>query len=113
MDKAPASLIDAQPSSLQPGYGGTAGINQYVLRPGQPYLSGAHILSAVKALSGVPYWMAGLAIQTCNNMYITAPEPAQKSKITHSASQLYTAGQYAVGQAPTSGIFTGVEDTCS
>lgn len=114
MDSTPASLIDAQSSVLQPPYNGTDGLDQYVVRQGtRPYLSGAYIMSAVRAVAGVPYWMAGLAMQTCTNMYISAPEPATKSQITHQAQQSISAGQYGVGAAPTSGIFTGVEDHCS
>lgn len=112
MDKQPASLIDQQTSTLQPK-SGAPGINQYVLRPGQPYLSPAHTLTANNGPFGVPYWMSGLAVQTCNNMYITAPVPQKKSTITHQAKQLYSAGQYAIGAAPTSGVFTGVEDHCA
>ena len=112
MDKQPASLIDQQHSVLQPATG-ALGINQYEIRPGQPYLSGAHTLSANNGPFGVPYWMSGLAVQTCNNQIITAPVPQKKSIITHQAKQIYSAGQYVVGQAPTSGVFTGVEDHCA
>lgn len=112
MDKTPATLIDAQDSVLQPPYAGTAGLNEYELRAGQPYLSGARVLSVVRAVAGIPYTMVGLAVQTCTNMIISAPEPQKKSEITHQAVQSVSAGQYGVGQAPTSGIYTGVEDAC-
>lgn len=114
MDKTPATLIDALASAFTPHpYDINAEIGQYNIRPGQPYLSGAHTITAEIGPFGVPYWMQGLAVQTCTNMYISAPEPPIASTITHSAQQTISAGQYAVGAAPTSGIFTGVEDTCN
>lgn len=113
-NKNPASLIDAGQSTFMPhGNDINAVIGQYNIRPGQPYLSGAHTITAVNGPFGIPYTMQGLAIQTCNNMYISAPEPPIASTITHSAKQTVSAGQWAVGAAPTSGIFTGVEDSCT
>lgn len=88
-------------------------IDQYVLRPGHPYLSGASTLTALVGPFGVPYHMQGLALQTCVNRYISAPSPWRASTITHSTKTLSTTGQYAIGAAPTSGIYTGVEDSCS
>ena len=89
-------------------------INQYQQRACVPYFSPAHIIQAFPILGpfGIPYKMFGLPVQTCTNMYISAPTPYQASSITHQANTLYTAGQYGIGQAPTSGIFTGVEDKC-
>lgn len=114
MNKTVAALIDATKSVFQPQ---PADVNttleQYVARPGQPYLSGAHTVTAQLGPFGVPYWMQGLPVQTCNNEYITAPVPQEKSAITHQAQLLYAAGQYGIGSAPTNGIFTGVEDHCS
>lgn len=89
-------------------------IDQYELRPGnRPYLSPVYVTTAVNGPFGVPYWVEGLPIQTCNMSIITAPDPGQKSAITHQAKLVYQAGQYGVGTAPTTGIYTGVEQECS
>ncbi len=115
MNKAPASLIDAFQEVIQ---GETQSddinpiIDQYVLRPGAPYLSGAHTMNAATGPFGVPYWMQGLAVQTCNNAYYTAPAPWQANIIIGAANTINSAGQYGIGAAPTAGIFTGVEDHC-
>ena len=117
MNRQPASLLDQQTSTIG-GLGQddiTGIIDQYQLRVGtRYYLSPATIVSNIGLLGpwGVPYWMQGLATQTCNNNYITAPTPWQAAQITHEVKPLYAAGQFAVGQAPTSGVFTGVEDSC-
>jgi hypothetical protein len=113
MNSMSPALIDQQDSVFT----GTSSditpvIEQYSLRAGTPYLSPSHIISAVLGPWGVPYWMQGLAMQTTNNNYINAPRPYLASSITHQAGNLYTAGQYGIGQAPTSGVFTGVEDHC-
>lgn len=90
------------------------GLEQYVLRPGAPYLSPAFIIDTYPNLGpwGIPYHMQGLAVQTTTNMIITAPEPWRASAITHSTKTLSTKGQYVAGAAPTTGIYTGVEDSC-
>lgn len=108
-----ASLIDAVASAFSPP---TDDINPIIqqseLRPGQPYLSGAHILSTQRPPWERAYVMQGLAMQTTNNMYISAPEANQKSIITHKTQQIVQAAVTGSGSAPTTGIFTGVEDHC-
>lgn len=112
MDSQPAALLPYAPN-IQPGPGDiNAALDQQMVRPGQPYFSAAYIMSADLGPWGVPYWMRGIPLQTCTNMYITAPGPWQKSIITHAAQLAYSAGQYAVGSAPTGGVYTGVEDSC-
>lgn len=112
MNKAPSTLlegiVESIPSPAMDDINPT--LQQYQLRPGIPYYSPAHITTAVNGPFGVPYWMQGLAIQTTNNMYIDAPQPFQASTITHPAETLYSAGQYGIGSAPVSGIYTGVEE---
>jgi hypothetical protein len=111
MNKTPATLLDAQLSVIGPRQ--PEAIQQYVLRAGAPYLSPQFISQAPTHQSGVPYWMQGIAMQTCNTLQISAPEPYQKSSITHSSPTVYQAGQYAIGSAPTTGVYTGVEGACS
>ncbi len=89
-----------------------ATIDQFVLRAGAPYLSPAHTMTAIIGPFGVPYWMRGLATQTTAVMKISAPEPYLASTITHAANTLYSLGQYGIGTAPTSGVYTGVEGSC-
>lgn len=113
MNKTVAALLTAVGITPPPDTGINGTLDKYVLREGQPYLSPAHIMSTDNGPWGVPYWMEGLALQTCVNMYVSAPEPWQKSTITHQAQTTYTAGQYGNGQAPTSGVYTGVEDSCT
>ena len=112
MNKQPATMLP-QSFYYQPPDSGINGIlDKYVIRPGIEYLSGASIMESVRGPYGVPYWMEGLAMQTCNNQYITAPTPWQKSLQFHTTPVTYTAGQYGNGGAPTKGVYTGVED-CS
>ena len=113
MNKLSATLLDASESVFQPKYDINPIIGQYELRSGTPYLSGVHTVTAVLGPFGIPYKLTGLAMQTCSNFYISAPEPYQASSITHKANVLYTLGQAPVGQAPVSGIYTGVDDGCS
>lgn len=109
MNKQPAALLTANYSEHSPDY---LGINQYEFRVGAPYLSPEKVVYYAGGPFGVPYWMEGIAVQGTNFGYITAPTPWQASIITHSANTLYTAGQVAYGQAPTSGVYTGVEEAC-
>lgn len=111
MNKFVPALIDANVPTLDPS-SPDAILSQYNLRIGSNYLSPSYITTTSVGPFGVPYWMQGIALQTCNNNYITVPTPFQNSIITHAANAIYTAGQFAIGQAPTSGIYTGVEDNC-
>jgi hypothetical protein len=88
-------------------------IRQYEERPSIPYSSPAFQVTPQFGPFGVPYWMQGFPMQTCNMQTITAPLPYQKSKITHAVGQSYRHANTAIGQAPTSGIYTGVEDSCT
>ena len=112
------ALVDQQPSQLPRTTPTRDDINpiisQYNVRWYVPYLSGAATLSALENNGpwGVPYWMQSLPIQTTNNDYITTPEPVERSRITHRVDPLSNAGQAPVGQAPTKGVYTGVEDHC-
>lgn len=113
MSNFSAALIDAGSSSLVTVHSDiNAVINQYTTRYGVPYFSPSYVMTVGNGPFGVPYHMQGLAMQTCNNMYISAPEAYHKSTIYHSAKTLHTAGQYVIGQAPTAGVYTGVEDHC-
>ena len=116
----PASLLDAIASTFGPTPQDDINpiIDQYILRQGAPYLSPAYIVQSFPTLGpfGVPYWMQGLAVQTCTGFTdspnLGAPRPYQNAQIFHHAQNALSAGQYGIGQAPTKGVFTGVEDSC-
>lgn len=113
MNKQSAQLIPAVGIQPPPDTGINGVLDKYVQRVNSTYLSPANTLYYQSGQFGVPYWMQGLALQTCVNMYISAPEPWQKNILTHQVSTIYNAGQYGNGQAPTNGVYTGVEDGCS
>jgi len=85
-------------------------IATYGERRSLPYLSPDALVSAPKPWEGVPYTMEGLPLQTCLLLEIDAPTPPHSRAETYKAEVLGTSNQYAVGQAPTSGIYTGVEE---
>lgn len=113
MNKTVAALLTAVGIQQPPDTGINGVIDKYVQRVGSTYLSPAHTMNVENGPFGVPYWMEGLPIQTCNNMTITAPGPWQKNIMFQKSPVTYTAGQYAIGQAPTRGVYTGVEDGCA
>lgn len=112
------ALIDQQPSQLPRELPNRDDINPYIstynVRYINPYLSGNYIIEALPTLGpwGIPYVMQGLAVQTCEEMFISTPEPNMRGIITHRADALSNAGQTPIGTAPTTGIYTGVEDHC-
>lgn len=116
MNKTEMAMVDQQPSVIgnRPPDDITPVIQTYNTRYATPYLSGAAIIDAYegKAPHGIPYWMTGIQMQTCNNQSITAPRPYMKSSMTHIARPISQVGQAPALQAPTSGIFTGVQDQC-
>ncbi len=85
-------------------------IASYEWRPSIYYPSPARQVTPVFGPWGIPYKMLGIEIQNTNFQHIEAPIPPQKSIITHPVYAIYNAGQYAFGQAPTSGVYTGVSD---
>ncbi len=84
-------------------------IATYGERPSLPYLSPDALVYAPKPHEGIPYTMEGLPLQTCLLIEIDAPIPLHSRAETYKAELLGTSNQYAVGQAPTNGIYTGVE----
>ena len=115
MNKFDSALVDQQPSTIGPTSSDINPLIQsYNTRYMTPYLSGAHIIEALPTLGpfGVPYWIQGIPPQTCNMNAITAPHPQQRSSMTHIVRPTRQAGQVAFGQAPTRGIYTGVEGSC-
>jgi hypothetical protein len=86
-------------------------LQQEELRPGAPYFNPAHIVSAVKHGYGVPYWMQGLPMASWPNLYIAAPDRLKDTQF-HTAQLLQANAVVGSGAAPTSGIYTGVEDHC-
>lgn len=87
-------------------------LGQYELRAGAPYFSGAHIMTAQVGPFGVPYWALGLAIQTTKVVTYGAPEPYKADVQFRIANQIVSNPVSSFGQAPTSGVYTGVVDDC-
>lgn len=115
MNSTVSALVDQQPSTIGPTSSDINPLIQsYDTRYMVPYLSGAYIVEALPTLGpwGTPYWMQGIPLQTCNMNAITAPHPQQRSSMTHIVRGTQQAGQVAFGQAPTKGIYTGVEGSC-
>jgi hypothetical protein len=112
MNNAPAALIDQQPSTIGPKEPSL--LQQYNVRWMNPYLSGRHIVDTYPELGpfGFPYYMAGIATLTCEMFRINAPVAQQRSSMTHIVRPISAVGQAPFGQAPTSGIYTGVEGSC-
>lgn len=90
-------------------------IAQYEIRESIPYQSAAYQVGADFGPWGVPYWTTTNPLQfgTLNTDIIAAPPPPQKSVIFHHTPVIRNAGQFMIAQAPTSGIYTGVEDSCT
>lgn len=88
-------------------------LRQEQVRAGATYYSPAHLMNVVKHHYGTPYWMqpAGLPIQTMMNVTVSAPA-RQSSKAVYSATGAIQTTVIGSGSAPTSGIYTGVEDHC-
>lgn len=118
MNKQPATLIPADFGTHQsrPDVD-NLGISGYQTRPGRVYLSPQEVIN----WSGGPWSFAPMGaalymgLQTCQIFYGEAPEPWQKSALLQAQdTPLYSAGQAPFGQAPTSGVYTGVHsDGCS
>lgn len=85
---------------------------QYELRAGAPYLSGAHVMTAQLGPFGVPYWAMGLPVQTTKVALYSAPTPYRSDVQFHVANQIVSSPVSSFGQAPTSGVYTGVVDDC-
>lgn len=83
----------------------------YEERKSLPYLSPAALVASPKPWEGIPYRCEGLPLQTCAMIDIEAPYPVHSRAQNYQADLLRTSNQYAIGRAPTSGIYTGVEGT--
>lgn len=115
MNKTPATLVQADFGTHQsrPDQD-NLGITDYQTRAGRVYLSPAEIINWSGGPWGIPWKALYMPLQSCQLFYGTAPTPWQKDiQFQAQETPLYTAGQYAIGSAPTSGIYTGVhEDGC-
>lgn len=112
MNSTPAALLDQQQSVIGPK--DPSPLQTYNTRFMNPYLSGAYIINTYPDLGpwGFPYYMAGIATLTCENFILNTPNPQQRSSMTHIVRPISNVGQAPFGQAPTSGIYTGVEGSC-
>lgn len=87
---------------------------QQEVRAGATYFSPAHLVNYQKHWYGVPFWMipAGLPYQQMYLATFSAPAQPHMQSLTITGGTLQAA-VLGSGQAPTSGIYTGVEDSCS
>lgn len=116
--------MNTQPATLIPADHGThasspdvdtLGISAYQPRPGQAYLNPEKIVNWAGGPWGTAYWAIGQALQTCGLWTATAPSPWQKSALLQAqGTPLIGNNQAPIGQAPTSGVYTGVhEEGCN
>ena len=84
-------------------------IAKYQERRSLPYASPAHLVVSPTPHRGIPYVMLGLPVQTCEMIDIEAPIPPHSRAYTYQAEVQRSSDQYGIGQAPTVGIYTGVE----
>jgi hypothetical protein len=82
------------------------------VRPGATYLSPAHLMNYQKHWSGTPYWMQPAGIPYGQMYTDTFSAPAQPFKQGFIANGVQQSAVFGSGQAPTNGIYTGVEDSC-
>lgn len=112
MNSSTAALLDQQQSVIGPRQ--PEAIQAYNVRYATPYLSGTYIVNTLPTLGpwGFPYYMAGIATLTTENFVLNTPNPPERSSMTHIVRPISAVGQAPFGQAPTRGIYTGVEGSC-
>lgn len=82
--------------------------------PGSPWFQPAHIMSAsTGAHSQAPWTMQGYNNLPWLAVTVSAPALAKARPEYHTAQTITQSQVLGVGQAPTSGIYTGVEDVCN
>lgn len=81
-------------------------IAHYTLRAGAPYLSPTNVTTRPPGIYGVPYWMQGFALQTCNLFVTTAP-PNTQAQLYRTPTQPIAKAP-PTGSAPTTGVYTGI-----
>ena len=83
-------------------------------RAGATYYSPAHLISYEKHWSGVPYWQipGGIPYGQMYTNSLFAPDPVYAQPVLAPSIPVQTAVLGSV-QAPTTGIYTGVEGTCN
>lgn len=86
-------------------------LRQQEIRPGAPYFSPAHMMQVDRGSFGVPYWIDEFPLQGMFPLTISAPD-APHSVAQYTAQQQIQTAVIGSGSAPTSGIYTGVEDHC-
>ena len=86
---------------------------EWIWYPGAPYPEPAHIMSADAGPAGqAPWTMQGFNFQSMLGVTVSAPALAKAVPEFHTALVLPNTVVIGSGQAPTSGIYTGVEDSC-
>lgn len=86
------------------------------LRPGAVYRSPAHLVNYQKHAYGTPYWQqpGGIPLQTMLSVTVSTPERERIKGINfYPINQSQQTAVKGYGQAPTNGIYTGVEDVCN
>lgn len=85
------------------------------IRPGYTYNSPAHLVNWIKHQYGTAYWMepGGIPLQTMLSVTVSSPTYKRLKNVNfYPIHQPHMQTVIGYGQAPTSGIYTGVEDNC-
>lgn len=88
-------------------------IARYQLRAGANYLSPSTVTTRPPGIFGVPYWMQGITLQTCDYFITTAP-PNTNAILLPQPTQ-HIAKAPPTGSAPTTGVYSGrphVQEHC-
>jgi hypothetical protein len=88
-------------------------LEQNEVRSGATYYSPAHLVNYQKPYHGVPYWMTPGGIEPYQMYIATFFAPLSTYGAATPATGVQQTAIYGSGQAPTSGIYTGVEDHCN
>lgn len=87
---------------------------QYNVLVGTVIFNPAHLIDAPRPEQSTPYHVLPIRNRTTAQVYYSAPTYAFKNNMLYPVKAIVP-GQYgvAVGQAPTSGIYTGIPSGCS
>jgi len=87
-------------------------LSQWEIRPGHTYLNPAHLMSAEGGSYNIPWTTPMLSIQPMLGVTVSVPERPHSQRF-FKAAMAQQPRYPGTGQSPTSGIYTGVEDSCT
>ena len=88
-------------------------LGQYDWRVGTIYANPAHLIDAPRASQSTPYYVLPIALRTTQQVYYSAPTFSWKmNQLYPSKIPVLSGYGLATGQAPTSGIYTGIPSGC-